>query len=217
MISRFLFVLACALLAAAPLEAATIVDTGPGQLTPSQALPVQSYTFGQFTIGKNSYITSVEFFGAASTGGTGRLVIVDNQMNKPGTQFLFDDDVRVAASNAGAWHGITSIGLNDGKGAYLSAGTYWVGLFNNGLFPLTHFGGAATPLGREVFREVGLPDVSIDSLNLAWRINGTEALDTPVSNVPEPASWAMMLLGFGAIGVALRRRRRKLLPLTSAA
>ena len=26
--------------------------------------------------------------------------------------------------------------------------------------------------------------------------------------VPEPATWAMMLLGFGAIGVSLRRRRR---------
>lgn len=28
--------------------------------------------------------------------------------------------------------------------------------------------------------------------------------------VPEPASWAMMLLGFGAIGIAMRRRRRSL-------
>jgi catechol 2,3-dioxygenase-like lactoylglutathione lyase family enzyme len=27
------------------------------------------------------------------------------------------------------------------------------------------------------------------------------------SNLPEPASWAMMLLGFGAIGVAMRRRQ----------
>jgi hypothetical protein len=26
--------------------------------------------------------------------------------------------------------------------------------------------------------------------------------------VPEPASWAMMLLGFGGVGVALRRRKR---------
>jgi hypothetical protein len=26
--------------------------------------------------------------------------------------------------------------------------------------------------------------------------------------VPEPASWAMMLVGFGAIGAAIRGRRR---------
>ena len=29
-----------------------------------------------------------------------------------------------------------------------------------------------------------------------------------VSAVPEPATWAMMLMGFGAMGVSLRRRRR---------
>ncbi|HEV2044556.1 MAG TPA: PEPxxWA-CTERM sorting domain-containing protein, partial [Sphingomicrobium sp.] len=26
--------------------------------------------------------------------------------------------------------------------------------------------------------------------------------------VPEPATWAMMLVGFGAIGIGMRRRRR---------
>ena len=29
-----------------------------------------------------------------------------------------------------------------------------------------------------------------------------------IDGVPEPGTWAMMLLGFGAIGVAMRRRRR---------
>jgi hypothetical protein len=28
--------------------------------------------------------------------------------------------------------------------------------------------------------------------------------------LPEPATWAMMLLGFGAIGASLRRRRRRI-------
>jgi len=30
----------------------------------------------------------------------------------------------------------------------------------------------------------------------------------PVGSVPEPATWALMLLGFGGIGMALRRRRK---------
>ena len=29
----------------------------------------------------------------------------------------------------------------------------------------------------------------------------------PTAAVPEPATWAMMLLGFGAIGFGMRRRR----------
>jgi hypothetical protein len=32
----------------------------------------------------------------------------------------------------------------------------------------------------------------------------------PPPAVPEPATWSLMLLGFGAIGVAMRRRRRQL-------
>jgi hypothetical protein len=37
-------------------------------------------------------------------------------------------------------------------------------------------------------------------------------LYTPGGGVPEPATWAMMLMGFGATGFAMRRRRRVLLP-----
>lgn len=36
---------------------------------------------------------------------------------------------------------------------------------------------------------------------------GTVAVSAETGAVPEPSSWAMMLIGFGGIGVALRRRR----------
>lgn len=39
-----------------------------------------------------------------------------------------------------------------------------------------------------------------------FRIFATDA----TAAVPEPATWAMMLLGFGAIGMAMRGRRRRL-------
>ena len=48
----------------------------------------------------------------------------------------------------------------------------------------------------------------------SWATNGTNAMShilffgTP-NAVPEPATWAMMLLGFGAAGTALRRSRRR--------
>ena len=37
-----------------------------------------------------------------------------------------------------------------------------------------------------------------------------------VSDVPEPSTWAMMIVGFGAIGVATRRRRRRTVLLLAA-
>ena len=38
--------------------------------------------------------------------------------------------------------------------------------------------------------------------------SGISAEGHPVGGVPEPATWAMMLLGFGGIGAAMRRRRK---------
>jgi len=35
------------------------------------------------------------------------------------------------------------------------------------------------------------------------------SLPIPVNGVPEPATWALMMLGFGGIGMALRRSRRR--------
>ena len=43
-----------------------------------------------------------------------------------------------------------------------------------------------------------------DGFQFAW--SGTTALATSAAPVPEPATWAMMLLGFGGIGFAVRRR-----------
>jgi len=49
---------------------------------------------------------------------------------------------------------------------------------------------------------------SIDFVGPAVAGNAASAIDNLVVSVPEPAAWTMMLFGFGAMGVALRSRRR---------
>jgi hypothetical protein len=76
-----------------------------------------------------------------------------------------------------------------GSGAFTTTGI----AFTDGFFPVIGF--AQQPGGRYngFFSEVG-----VDSASLSFA-RATAA-------VPEPASWALMLLGFGLAGAAMRRR-----------
>jgi len=68
----------------------------------------------------------------------------------------------------------------------------------SGTFELTFAGGTSSiTLANFVDRYASLT-----------QLNGISGEGTPVGGVPEPATWAMMLLGFGGIGMAMRRSRR---------
>lgn len=63
------------------------------------------------------------------------------------------------------------------------------------------------PLSGSVsFDEFYVRYQSLDGPAIGGTDSGTGA-GTPVLPVPEPATWGMMLLGFGIVGSALRRRR----------
>ncbi|WP_332768638.1 PEPxxWA-CTERM sorting domain-containing protein [Phenylobacterium sp.] len=65
--------------------------------------------------------------------------------------------------------------------------------------------GDATPTSGGVLQfelSVGEPDITFSSHVYPDR-------DVPGSAVPEPATWAMMLMGFGGLGAALRSRRKR--------
>jgi len=53
---------------------------------------------------------------------------------------------------------------------------------------------------------IGAPGVHLGSFSAGQRLTVTVSPDT-TSPTPEPATWALMLSGFGAVGAALRRRR----------
>ncbi len=53
------------------------------------------------------------------------------------------------------------------------------------------------------------PGVIINGLTISSTANSAEVDNfARIGAVPEPATWAMMLIGFGAIGGSMRRRRR---------
>lgn len=54
----------------------------------------------------------------------------------------------------------------------------------------------------------GLSGQRIDGITLTSNTNSFEIDRLAVLAVPEPATWTMMILGFGAIGATLRRGRR---------
>ena len=74
------------------------------------------------------------------------------------------------------------------------------------LVPASVFGGATltvssgTPIWRVEWNETG---------SFAGAVYWDNLIYTPANNgaVPEPASWALMLMGFGGMGAMLRRRR----------
>ena len=61
--------------------------------------------------------------------------------------------------------------------------------------------GFAEPKGAEGVGVGGYGDQGIALVNFSF---------SQISAVPEPATWAMMLLGFGVVGTSLRRRRKAL-------
>ena len=83
----------------------------------------------------------------------------------------------------------------------------------------SHFGNIDGPSGNvTVFWLLNLPANTMSiplSPNTGWS-DGVLYFTQAAPGVPEPATWAMMLLGFGSVGVAMRRSRRKL-PLLQAA
>jgi hypothetical protein len=79
-----------------------------------------------------------------------------------------------------------------------------------------HFGGGRDGYNGTGFWLLNLPttvstvsyssDVQSGISNAGLYLTGGE-VPHPEGGVPEPSTWAMMLLGFGAIGAAMRRRR----------
>lgn len=84
-------------------------------------------------------------------------------------------------------------------------GSVHVGQYGNvSTGPVTFYGvrydGTLNSMSSGTSRTYNLPGLSLYGQDFAL-------VDAPPGGVPEPATWAMMLVGFGAIGFAMRRQR----------
>ena len=109
---------------------------------------------------------------------------------------LYSKLINIGGSNTGTF-------LDFGTGALF--GDYILGIH-------TGNGGTGTPVGNTIGNESALYLINFTGqtgvqLNLPAASNAY--LFTSTGAVPEPATWAMMLLGFGAMGASLRRVRRR--------
>ena len=172
-------------------------------LTGAAALAMASAASATITVNSTSFTT---YSGPTSTDGgiTTTIGYEDTGLAKP----TFTEWLSLTNTLAG----IYSITLDTSSrsvnftSAYLTDGT------NN--YALTCQAGCSGTTSVEFW---GLDDTLIAAgnytLNVLGNNNGTGSLGGTITisqAVPEPATWAMMLLGFGAIGWQLRRRRSSL-------
>jgi len=71
-----------------------------------------------------------------------------------------------------------------------------------------HYGGGAGG-GESAFYKIDFGPAPGQPLSLTLPSSSNVYLFTSTHAVPEPATWAMMLLGFGGIGMSMRTRRRR--------
>jgi len=66
------------------------------------------------------------------------------------------------------------------------------------------------------FLQAGIADPSADTSQSSQLVWARFTLSATTPGIPEPGSWAMMLLGFGAIGALMRYRPRKAMSTAAA-
>lgn len=193
---------AALLASASPSQATVIADTGGNPAGTPWAFARWQYFAGEVTLAQGYTINSVEGYFANSSGSAGTVTaqLFSDGGNVPGT-LLFSQAFNLNGVAPLDWYGAT--GLNWSVGA----GSYWLAFAPDanvsGIWP----GDAPSPLDEYAqasggaWQNVG-PN-AFDYLDVGVRISGTPNV---AAAVPEPATWLMMLVGFGAIGAALRRR-----------
>jgi hypothetical protein len=189
---------AAAMLAATGVaQAAPILDTGAGNPTTARAMDIAGSRSlaGFFELASDVTVDGIYGWIGGDEGARLTASIYSEIDFVPAKQ-LFS----TAFINRGSvdWQGSDSLKWN------LKAGSYWV-VFSAADEDRTSYmpGGAANPLVAYLHGSEGNWR-RLREQNLGIRLTGTTG-----GAVPEPASWAMLIGGFGLAGGAIRTRRKR--------
>ncbi|MBW8814886.1 MAG: PEP-CTERM sorting domain-containing protein [Caulobacterales bacterium] len=195
-----------AMLTAAGAQAAVLVSDLPtgSALRWSNKDSLQTFLV-RFTLAQDSLIDG---FGIVhdpnSSGGVGFPVTLRYAADvggQPGAITQFSDKVDTSTAYAGVRGAALSV-------AHFSpilfhAGSYWMGMAGAGTNNLTWYGvldgGPSAPTDQRQLLFGALKPNAPTVYDLPFVVEGRA--------VPEPAAWALMILGFGLAGAGLRRRR----------
>jgi hypothetical protein len=161
-----------------------------------------------------------------NTDQTGNPVTGSLNNNPAMVTFTSNESLTTTASNGQARIGATDGTLNFltfglANGATFSEVEFNLNALSSGVATITFLGAGGTVLnttvanisanGQNFFDALGAAFTSVQISTTASlsdvrqvRVGGIAAA---VAAVPEPTTWALMLLGFGAVGYSMRRRR----------
>lgn len=189
---------ALAFAVATPAYSAIVVTQSPGAVQPAENVLADTSMTGTTVMGTTNQtntrvsIRSNEALTSTSSNGQSRFVPVDGSPLDMGTIFLTDGGTFTSAefNLFGAASDTTSVAITvNGQVQNFDIGN------GQNFFGITATGGDT--ISSISFNTNGSGVTDLRQL----RIGGVTAA------VPEPGTWALMLFGFGAVGVSLRRRR----------
>lgn len=156
--------------------------------------------------GTSCYLRGSDFLGAyfvtQDTATQGAFLYASDVTLHPGpganelSVVRFIAPVQSTYNIAGFFRGVDAFGSGNGQIVTPNNGTNLV--FNDGVNNAFNFN-IALGVGDFIDFTVG---------NNGGYSNDTTGLNLAISGVPEPTSWALMIMGFGAIGGAMRAKRR---------
>jgi hypothetical protein len=174
-------------------SAALVVDTGVPLGISNYVLDPRQDLAGYFTLGSATTVTSVKGFINSNGGSTGTVRIYSDAALPDISNLLFSNTFAITASPfRGEWQGVS------GQNWALAAGNYWVSFSSTGADGM--FNGVPSPLSNHAFTISG-NWTQFRTLNVGFQIEA--------GVVPEPATWAMLIGGFGMVGGSMRYRRRR--------